>query len=101
MAIAADVGQDFCGRPYDTKLFRTTGSNIAKAIRVEPQGLRITLPPNHVNSLPVGLVSRTRVRGYFEITVAFEILRFDKPTAGKGAGLSLYITTASVTNDAA
>jgi hypothetical protein len=98
---AAELKQSFRGQRYDVKLFRTTGTNIARAFSVDPEGLRITLPPEPLNKLPVGLIARTGVRGDFEITMAFDVLKVDKPTKGGGAGLGIYITTISATNDAA
>src|SRR6202043_1266923 len=50
---------------------------------------------------PVGLVSRHGIRGDFEITMAFEFLQVDKPTAGGGAGVGIYITMASPAKEAA
>ncbi|HTU93194.1 MAG TPA: DUF1583 domain-containing protein, partial [Gemmataceae bacterium] len=51
--------------------------------------------------LPVGLVSQFGIRGDFEITMTFEILRLDKPAGGNGAGVSIYVSTASLTQEAA
>jgi Protein of unknown function (DUF1583) len=97
---AAEYTQTFRGRPYDPQHFRTTG-NARRAIRVEPQGLRITLPADAGPKPATGLVWRSGVRGDFEITLAFEILRADKPATGNGAGVSIWITMASSTKEAA
>jgi hypothetical protein len=99
--LADDLTQSFlAGRPYE-KAFRPTGPDAGKAIRPEPPGLRITLTPDHGHKPAVGLAARTGVRGDFEITLAYEILKVDKPTGGTGAGVSLWITMVSHTKEAA
>ncbi|HYT94911.1 MAG TPA: DUF1583 domain-containing protein [Gemmataceae bacterium] len=100
-ASAAEFTRDFRGRSYDPKQFRPTGSNLHRVTQADAEGWRITLPANHVNKLPVGIVPRFGVRGDFEITLAFDILRVDRPTAGNGAGVSIYITMVSPTREAA
>lgn len=99
-ALAAEFMQDFRGRPYDVRSFRPFGSNTHRAIRTEFQGLRIC-PIDADSRLPVGLVARFGVRGDFEITMSFEILRIDKPAGGNGAGVSIYISAASLTQEGA
>lgn len=103
--VATTAGEEFSqslkGRAYDAKQFKPTGANTSKAMKPDAQGLRITMPADHNSKLPVGIVPHLVVRGDFEITLAFEILRIDKPTAGHGAGVSLYITMVSPTQEAA
>src|SRR5262249_22989967 len=91
----------FRGRSYDPQSFKPTGSNPARAMRADVQGLRITMPPEHNSKLPVGFVPHFGVRGDFEITLSFEILRIDKPASGTGAGVSIWIRTTSATDEAA
>ncbi len=98
---ADEVKQSFPGRPPDARLFRTTGPDAARAIRAEPAGLRITLTPDHGRKPAVGLAARAGVRGDFEITLAFDVLKVDKPTGGTGAGVSLWVTMVSPTKEAA
>lgn len=93
--------QTFKGRSYDPKLFRATGANTYRAIKAEAEGLRITLPAKQASKLPVGLVSRVGARGDFEITLAYEIVRVDRPTSGHGAGVTIWIATASAGKTAA
>jgi Protein of unknown function (DUF1583) len=100
-AAADEVTYDFRGRHYDEKDFRTTGSNAHKLMQIDDQGLRIDIPANHVNSLPVGLVLRQGIHGDFQITMAFELLEVDTPTSGTGAGASIYITMVSASKEAA
>jgi hypothetical protein len=98
---AAELGQNFWGRNYDPRLFRTTGGNTRRLIRAEPGGLRVTLPGGQGKRLPVGLIPRTGIRGDFEITMAFELLWVERPTDGNGAGVSIWISLASPTRKAA
>src|SRR5262249_39669777 len=74
---AADFSQTFRGRAYDTEHFRPTGPHAGKLIHADSQGLRITLTADRASKLPVGLMTRFGVRGDFEITLSYEIIRVD------------------------
>jgi Protein of unknown function (DUF1583) C domain len=100
-AAAEEYGQSFRGRGFDLHLFRATGSNAHQAMSIDPRGLRIALRADHSNNLPVGLILRSGVRGDFEITMGFNVIRVDKPTAGNGAGVSIWISTTSAAREAA
>src|SRR5205823_2854050 len=78
-----EFSQSFGGRPYDKTAFRPIG-NTWGTMGVDPQGLRISLAATHGSKIPVGLIHRMEVRGDFEITMAFELVRVDKPTTGTG-----------------
>ncbi|HEY7330206.1 MAG TPA: DUF1583 domain-containing protein [Gemmataceae bacterium] len=99
-ATAEEFVQNFQGRPYDTRYFRPTGTNTHRVLRADPGGLRISLL-NADSRMPVGLVCGLGVHGDFEITMWFEILRLVKSPGGRDAGLSIYVSTASLTQDAA
>jgi len=96
---AEEFTRSFQGNAYDPDDFKPTGK-FREAMRIEPEGLRITLSPVHGSKKPVGLVRSTRIRGDFEITMEFEVLQVDRPTAGD-AGLGVYIAMVSPTNEAA
>jgi hypothetical protein len=100
-APGAELSHTFRGARWDEQLFRITGPNTLRALRVEAGGLRISLGKDRTNSVPVGLCTRFGVRGDFEITMTFEILRADKPATGNGAGTSIWVSMASSTQDAA
>jgi hypothetical protein len=100
-AAAEEYGQSFRGRSFDLRVFRATGSNAHQVMSVDSGGLRIALRADHSNKLPVGLILRAGVRGDFEITMGFNVVRVDKPTAGNGAGISIWISTTSATREAA
>lgn len=100
-AAAAEFQQNFAGGPPYEKSFRQTGPDASRAIKAEPPGLRISLGADHGKKPAVGLVARFGVRGDFEITLAYELLRVEKPTGGNGAGVSVWITMVSPTKEAA
>ena len=100
-ASAAEISQDFRGRPYDPALFRPSGPGASGAIQPDSRGLRITLPREHGMKPAVGIVLRSGVQGDFEITIDYEILAVEPTTGGNGAGVSLYITMVSYTKEAA
>ncbi len=100
-ASAAEIGQDFRGKPYDPALFRLTGPNAAGSIRSDSRGLRITLTEEHGLRPAVGLALSTGIKGDFEITMEFEFIQVDEPVGGTGAGVSLYVTMVSYSQEAA
>jgi serine/threonine protein kinase len=54
----------------------TFGPDAADCVRLEPDGLRITLPPTWPRQRPgTGVATDFGVKGDFEITVTFEVLR--------------------------
>jgi hypothetical protein len=98
-ATAEEFVQNFQGRPYDPHYFRLT-CNTRRAIQTDSRGLRISLFDADRRQ-PVGLVCGLGVHGDFEITMWFEILRLVKSPGGRDAGLSIYVSTASLTQEAA
>jgi hypothetical protein len=101
LSAAETTGQDFRGKPYDSRLFLPTGPGFATAIRSDGLGLRIVLPPEHGKRPPVGIVCKTGVKGDFEITMEFEAIDVKEPKEGRGAGPTLYLTMVSATQEAA
>jgi serine/threonine protein kinase/DNA-directed RNA polymerase subunit RPC12/RpoP len=93
---------DFRNKDKLDENFRLAGSDAAKRIKFEPEGLRITLPADRKSSTAIGVAPLFGVQGDFEITLAYEILRTDKPKAsgGAGAGLEVYLTTDTPTREA-
>jgi hypothetical protein len=92
--------QDFRGSKVNEKLFRFTSPSASRQMKVEPEGLRITLPGDEPNPSPTGIIPRCRIRGDCEITLAYELLRADKPLKGSGVGVSLYLTTDTSSREA-
>lgn len=99
-ALADEIYQDFRGKDVDEQLFRLQGPDAALRIKPEPQGLRITLPPDPKGTRTLGLGTRFPVKGDFEITVGYEILQAERPTKGSGVGLEIYLNTDTPTNEA-
>jgi hypothetical protein len=65
----------------------------------EEGGFRITLPSNREQTDRVGLEMASPIKGNFEITAGYEILRADKAITGYGVGLELFIETESPTRE--
>jgi len=98
---AAELAQRFQGNGWDSKVFRVTGPGAASVIHAENGGLRITLPPEHGNKAACGLALHQALKGDFDVAMEFEILQVDQPTGGNGAGVSIWLTMVSRTNEAA
>ena len=58
---------------------------------INPQGIRFTIPNGRNSNLPLGVESQLRLRGDFEITVAYELLAVPKPAPPLGAGASVWV----------
>jgi hypothetical protein len=72
--------QSFKGGTDIPRGFELSGPLADQDVKVEPEGLRITLPPgSNGNGQGTGLASTFGVKGDFEITVAFEILHETPP----------------------
>src|SRR5262245_58101160 len=62
------------GKPEDTSKLTLIG-DAPELVKLEPKGLRITLPKGFDGKRPnIGVHSRQVVQGDFEITAAFEVL---------------------------
>lgn len=90
-----DFQQDLRGRLPNDQVLRRIGPFARQGIKAEPAGLRITVPGGHTNAEPTGLATRFGIRGDFEITVAFALLQADRPTGGRGLGLTLELVLES------
>ena len=71
------------------------GDLSAVVLQSEPQGFRLTLPSKRPDLGPVGLSLATALRGDFEVTTTFEILKAEEPKTGHGVGVLLAITPAA------
>jgi WD40 repeat protein len=81
-------------RPVPASM-KATGVDEYAVIKPEDEGLRITLPANRKRTDMVGVSMDCDVKGNFEITVGYDLLRANQPMKGHGVGLELYITTAT------
>jgi MYXO-CTERM domain-containing protein len=79
---------DFRGKPIDEKLFQKFG--VKDQIRIEPEGLRITLPGGGGQAADTGIQTRFRIVGDFDITASFELLSAEIPLRARGVGVTLH-----------
>ena len=70
---------------------RLSGPNARQAARADGQGLRINLAADRSELAGVGVDSRFRVAGDFEITLDYDILAVDKVAPIEGAGVALLL----------
>ncbi|MEJ7637758.1 MAG: hypothetical protein WKF75_07145 [Singulisphaera sp.] len=85
------VGESFRGGRFNRALLKWSGPTPERFIRLEPEGLRITLPSQDGPAQPLGVALRPAVRGDFELEATFELLRIDRPDEGRGAGLTIFL----------
>jgi hypothetical protein len=71
--------------------FKLTGPDAQNFVKVEREGVRITLPAKRNSTQGAGLSLPMLVRGDFEISTRYEILKMDPPVTGHGVGFQLYI----------
>ncbi|HKI37078.1 MAG TPA: protein kinase [Gemmataceae bacterium] len=79
------------GEPDNHQLLMRIGPDAEECVRFEPAGLRITLPAGHPGKrLSTGVATTFAVKGDFEITMSFNMLREPAPEdTGEGTGLFL------------
>ncbi len=94
-----DFFQDFRGKEVNPEIFRQVGPSASQLLRTEPEGLRITLPDEGITKA-VGVAYAGPLKGDFEVTARYELLRLERPRAGFGAGFSVYVKTDAPTEDA-
>lgn len=68
---------------------------VNKEVESGPGGVRVLIAAGREKAPPAGLALSTTIRGDFEITTQFEILKADVPATGFGVGVSLYAQAAS------
>ena len=89
--IVEEVVETFQGS-FDEIALALEGLNDKKYIQQEAAGLRIVILPADHRISQKGLRTRFRVRGDFEITLRYEILRAIPPQKGYGAGILLALS---------
>ncbi len=95
-----DFYYDFRNKETLDENFKLIGPNAVKRIKFEPEGMRITLAAEQNTPAAVGVTTQFSIKGDFEITIAYEILRADKPKKGSGAGLEIFLMTDTPTKEA-
>jgi serine/threonine protein kinase len=73
--------------------FHLDGLDPEQCVHFEPAGLGISLPAGHAGRrMGTGVAAKFAVKGDFEITMSFEIVKEpDRAAAGRGTGLYLWI----------
>jgi hypothetical protein len=99
-ALPKEFAIDFRGGQFPASDLRWTGGAEEATIEPEERGLRITVPANRTRKDPVGLVLMSAVKGNFEVTTGYDIVRADRPKTGGGVGFELYILTETAAQDA-
>jgi len=72
-------------------MLRLVGPEVEPMVKVDAQGLRLTVPAKRLSGAPVGVESGVRLRGDFEITLAYELLTVPNPAPDLGAGLAMRV----------
>lgn len=98
--LAAEFHQDFRNAQFDPRTMQRVGGYAEEFVRPDKDGLRIRIPPGLNNPEAVGVALRSRVRGDFEITVSFAIIKADEPIRGYGVAATLWAETNNRTRDA-
>jgi hypothetical protein len=98
-AASPNYYHDFRTADLPAEDLKLIGSGVALLVRSETEGLRITVPPDR-DAGPVGVVTRFRIAGDFEITVGYQIIYADRPTTPRGVGFEIFLTTDTPTNEA-
>jgi hypothetical protein len=92
---------DFRKKGVPRATFDVSGPAHDKRVKSEPEGLRITLAGEKgIPTSVVGVAPQFRVRGDFEVTVGYELLSAEKPDAGFGVGVEVYLMTETPTKEA-
>jgi len=86
---ATDFEQDFRGGEPVHPSLSLFGAAADEVVKVEPAGLRITLPTNGRQTYGWGVVGNFGLSGDFEVTAGYELLTVDRPVRGSGAGVAL------------
>lgn len=89
------VGLDFRGQ-YDPMMFKLVGGGTPERnCRIEKRGLRCSIAASDTEVSYCGLQARFVVRGDFELTGSYAILKLPEPPGGHGAGLKISIKDAA------
>jgi hypothetical protein len=92
--LTLSAGARAAAQDYDLRGQLPPGSRVfgdpdQQLVRVEPEGLRMTLPKDRKKLGQVGLSLPVALPGDFQITASFEILEAEAPAGGFGVGAFL------------
>ena len=92
------VKRSFRGKAFDEKFFEWSGPNYERYVRLEEEGLRITLPAKDPQAKPIGVKVRYPVRGDFELEAMLEFIHV-QPRVEPLAGVTVYFYLSSKERD--
>lgn len=92
---------DFRGGKMPPLIVQMVGANASRYIRPSSEGLRISLAAEKTPLPQMGISPKFPVAGDFEITVQYQIVKLERPDAGYGSGVSMFIQTQSAEYQAA
>ncbi len=99
--IGAEFYHDFRRKGFQGGNFLPFGLDADVRVKSEPDGLRPNLTAEISKKYDaVGVISRFKIHGDFEITTAYEILHAPKPAGGRGVGYEFYLMTETTNFDA-
>jgi hypothetical protein len=98
--LVAEFHQDFRDGALDSRTMRRVGGYAERFVRPERGGLRVRIPDGLKNPEAVGVAPRCRIRGDFEITASYTIVKADQPVRGYGLAATLWAETDTPTHEA-
>lgn len=84
------------GDPHDPNIRPMRKNNF----RWETGGARMTMPAGAGKAPTAGITANFQIKGDFEITASYEILKAEQPSEGYGVGVSMYVAIEPRTMDA-
>lgn len=93
--------EDFAKTGGEGAAMRIEGQKASQYVERTPAGLKISLPERQSLLDAIGVLPKFGVRGDFEITARYELVKADPPGVGYGSGVSLRVLTNSSANDGA
>ena len=99
LPVLTEFYQDLRASRVPTPPLAVFGAKPELAVRPDDRGLHVRVDANPEQTQRIGLDLHARVRGDFEITAAYEILRADRPKDGHGVGLCLIVDLDAATGD--
>ncbi|HEX4611464.1 MAG TPA: DUF1583 domain-containing protein [Urbifossiella sp.] len=88
---AAEMRHDFRQKRFNDQVVRLEGPTPSRYVKCEDAGLRIALPRPDGPKKPTGFTFQFVLRGDFEVTTSYEILKEELPPPGKSIGVTAYL----------
>ena len=88
---SAELHVDFRHMAFDNVALKLVGTHAEQLVAPTERGLLIRIPLNEGVMEPIGIAPRDTIRGDFEITAQYELLRYDRPRDGFGVGVGIVV----------